>query len=254
MARGITYWIGLAGTCLGLAALALSHAGALHPVADSLAVFRPAIALALVPCLVLVRRDMALAVLGGGAAIAALGPVLWLALPAGAGPGAPDGGVTLYQKNMLWSNEAHAELAADIEASGADVVTLQEVSARGGALLERLSGSYPAQAICPTGPAGAVAVLSRRAFVAPPVCIEGQVAVLARVRRGRSGSARCTCHGPGHGPRRGRPSGWRARWRPWRDSGSSPGISTWWPGADRFGGWRRRRGPGRSGRCGAASF
>ena len=175
MTSRLPYWTGVIGAVLALAALGLSHAGALHPVADSLAVFRPVIALGLVPCLYLARRARWLAVLGTVAALVALGPAVWLARPAAA---VTDGALVLYQKNVLWSNDSIEALAEDILASGADVVTLQEVSRGNRALLEMLAGAYPGQALCERG---AVAVLSRAPLVEPPICIKGQAMVLARV-------------------------------------------------------------------------
>jgi len=178
MRHEIPYWAGVTGAVLALAALGLSHAGALHPAADSLAVFRPVIVLGLVPCLYLARRARALAMLGTVAAAVALGPAMWLARPAGA---EPTGALVLYQKNLLWSNDRLGALAEDIMASGADVVTLQEVSRGNRALLGMLADAYPGQALCESGAVGAVAVLARAPFAAPPVCIEGQAMVLAQV-------------------------------------------------------------------------
>ena len=73
--------------------------------------------------------------------------------------------VTLYQKNMLFLPRDRDALVEDIVGSGADVVTLQEVSHANLPTLDRLRDVYPHQLVCNAHSVGAVAVLSRTALV-----------------------------------------------------------------------------------------
>jgi endonuclease/exonuclease/phosphatase (EEP) superfamily protein YafD len=157
LARGIA----MSAACIGLAALAGGFAGLLHPAGDSLAVFRLPIAAAVV------AAALALALLGGrrwlaaglGAlALLAAAPAAWRYLPPGPvpGPGAAEATAgtagfrgVLYQKNLLFSLEDPTALIADIRASGADFVTLQEVTPQNRILLDTLAEDYPAQLFCP---------------------------------------------------------------------------------------------------------
>ena len=149
-----------------LAALALplvgGAAGALHPAGDSLAVFRPHLASALLAAAIPAsavgpRRLGATAVL---LAMAALAPLAWPRLsPPPAGP------FVVYQKNLSAALTDVSDLARDIEAVAPDAVVLQEVTPSNEALLARLAPSYPVQARCPSGWLGDTAVLSRHALV-----------------------------------------------------------------------------------------
>lgn len=75
--------------------------------------------------------------------------------------GTSGGTLTLYSKNIWWRNQTLPALAADIRESGADMVTLQEVSAHNRTLLTRLAVDYPHQHLCPFGGRSGVAVLSK---------------------------------------------------------------------------------------------
>ncbi|MEQ8898132.1 MAG: endonuclease/exonuclease/phosphatase family protein [Roseovarius sp.] len=152
---------------LALMALGLSFAGALHPVGDSLAVFRLAI---VVPALLLVLatglpRGWRLA--GAALCLAGAGSVLWHKLPL-AGPGP----VTVYQKNMFHRNSDIAGLAQDILAAAPDIVTLQEVSVENEALLDLLWEAYPTQHLCRYTSRSGVAVLTRLPTSGTPFCSE----------------------------------------------------------------------------------
>lgn len=133
-----------------------SFAGALHPLGDSLAVVR--LPLAVVFSLAVIWTPWRavlrwpLAALG----MAVLGQVIWMKLDQ---PEA--GGLTLYQKNMLYRNGALDDLARDIRARVPDVVTLQEVSNRNETLLAMLAEDYPYQHLCRFQSWRGVAVLSR---------------------------------------------------------------------------------------------
>ncbi len=143
------------------ATLGASYLGALHPLGDSLAVTRPVLMLLTLLSALLTlwlgwRRT------GTLAAMAALGAALHLwagFLHAPPMPAAPN--LTVYTKNILATNPDIGALAADILASSADIVLLQEVSDSNRGLLTALAATYPHQHLCRfTGWSG-IAVLSR---------------------------------------------------------------------------------------------
>ena len=168
-------------TGLGLIALALSHSGRWLALGDSLAVGRlhlllagliVAIALHVLEERVLFRLVL-LAVLLSGAQTA----WLWR----GPATGEP-GDFTLYQKNLLFLNSKHPELIADIRASFAEVVTLQEVAERNFPILEGLKDIYPHQHYCPFAGVGGVAILSQVPFVGgTPSCGDKDGLALAQI-------------------------------------------------------------------------
>ncbi|KZY47145.1 hypothetical protein A3731_07040 [Roseovarius sp. HI0049] len=152
---------------LALGAMGLSFAGALHPVGDSLAVFRLAIAL---PALLLVLatglpRGWRLA--GAALCLAGAGSVFWHKLPL-----AEPGPLSVYQKNMFHRNSDIAGLAQDILAVAPDIVTLQEVSVENEALLDLLWDAYPNQHLCRYTARSGVAVLTRLPTSGTPYCSE----------------------------------------------------------------------------------
>lgn len=160
----------------GLAAVALlaSYAGRLHPLGDSLAVFRPAFAVVLLIAAALLR----------GAAGALMLSVSLLALLPIAGqfrPG-PDfsGRMFLYQKNMRFDNSDLDALYADITDFAPAIVTLEEVSEANLPLLDMLRPDLPHQLICPAHRVGAVAILSAYPMEATD-CREGSGYASARV-------------------------------------------------------------------------
>ncbi|WP_457646509.1 endonuclease/exonuclease/phosphatase family protein [Profundibacter sp.] len=161
--------------------LGASHFGALHPLGDSLAVFRGGLAIVgAVAVLVLVlQRRLLLAVLGAGL-------VLWSAytvlMPKFAFSTALDTPYALYQKNMSFRMPDTGPLAADILQQAPDFVTLEEVDRENLALLATLKPDYPAQAFCPFMNVGGVAVASRWPKVAgSEVCLQGQGMVAMQV-------------------------------------------------------------------------
>lgn len=149
----VIIWLIAAGS---LAALLASFAGAWHPAGDSLAVFRPVWALALLFSGLFLRGPVRL--FCGAVALAVMLPILWSALQPAQGPGK---GIALYQKNLRFDLADPAPIIADIQASGAGIVFLQEVSRRNLAVPEGLKHSYPYQLICPAHSVGAVAIISR---------------------------------------------------------------------------------------------
>lgn len=170
MVRSFLKFAGLATLLVLLA----SYGGRLHPLGDSLAVFRPALAILLVLLGFAFRGIWRLSVMA--VALAALIPILWLARPVGA----PDPAITVYQKNLLFRRGDPAELIADFRASGADVILLQELSTANMAIPQALLDSYPHQLICPAHPVGAVAILSAHP-ISELTCREGSGYAMARI-------------------------------------------------------------------------
>lgn len=163
-----------AAVWLGLLLVGAGYLGALHPAGDSLAVFRPVIALALIAAgLVLGGR---LGWTGVAAGVAALLPILWMARP----QDGPQEGLVIYQKNLLISLADPAPIVADIRDSRADIVLLQEVGSRNRAVAAALQGSHPHQVICDATRVGAVAILSRLPLQRED-CIDGDGMVTAQV-------------------------------------------------------------------------
>ncbi len=156
-------WFGLISTS---AAIIAGYFGALHPLGDSLAVFRRELSVLL---LVLSVIGMAfhfgrLAQVGLALALSATLPIVW-----GMRDQPAVGDYAHYQKNLLWNNNRLDDAIADIAASDAQVVTLQELSAANMRALDALSQAYPSQNVCASSAAGRVAVLS----VWPKTDVEG---------------------------------------------------------------------------------
>jgi endonuclease/exonuclease/phosphatase (EEP) superfamily protein YafD len=170
-------WQMLVGTALilAIAVVVLSFFGNLHPFGDSLAVFR-----AYIVGLVLV---LAIAASMLGLQVAAFWSILF-AMCAGAPvllaqvwPG-PSGQVVLYQKNLRFDNYDLAGLEADMRASGAVAVTLQEVSQPNLALLTALQDRLPHQHVCPgTGVGGPAVLTSLTPIPGARICAEGLAAM-----------------------------------------------------------------------------
>ncbi len=147
-------------TGLSFAALGMSFLGALHPVGDSLAVFRAWLCImAMTLALFLpVARRWRMALVGLGAAgIATVG---WQKMPS-ASPSLGPNFTVVYQKNVFHQNTDLVALADDIRASDAHFVTLQEMSVSNDPLLDLLKEEYPYQHLCRFQSRGGTAVLSR---------------------------------------------------------------------------------------------
>lgn len=139
------------------ALVGFSFMGRLHPAGDSFAVIRyPLVALVLL-----------LALLAGRWAPARLLALVAIGLLIGRGAmmrdwaAVNDPQVTLYQKNLLFRETDRAAFLEDVRASGADLVTLQEVSRVNRPVLEALRDDYPHQLLCNGTAVGGVAILSR---------------------------------------------------------------------------------------------
>lgn len=145
-------WLPLLAIVLG------GYGGVLHPIGDSLGVFRleAAAAFFVVSGLLGLLGGGRVAAIGIVICLIAAGPILW-AMRAGV----PGTGLVLYQKNLLYSNRQQAEVVADIRAVDPDFVTLQEMTAPNTQIAEALLSDLPHQAICPFEAVGALAILSR---------------------------------------------------------------------------------------------
>ena len=151
-------WIGRRLVAVACLALGLSFAGGLHPIGDSLAVFRPFLLGSLcLACLTVWRWRLAQwmlcvsIVLGAvhvGQSVLYEGPKQWA-------------NWGIYQKNLLYVPQDRSALVADILRSGSDVVTLQEVSGANLPVLEALRAHYPHQLLCGDFSVGKIAILSR---------------------------------------------------------------------------------------------
>ena len=130
--------------------------GALHPLGDSLAVFR--VPLAVVFALAVIWTDWPRPLRWplAGLALLLLGWHAWQGLrPQEAGR------LILYQQNLRFDRAESAEWLEAVRASGAEVVTLQEVSPANLPLLDALRDLYPHQQHCPVAGFLGEAVLSR---------------------------------------------------------------------------------------------
>ncbi|MCR9156084.1 MAG: endonuclease/exonuclease/phosphatase family protein [Rhodobacteraceae bacterium] len=146
-------------------------AGAVHPLGDSLAVFRIPIAVAFAlwviwsPWPAWIRWFIAVLCL------AAMGQVV-----AQKYVSHPDGPITIYQKNLLFQNDQVEALVADIRAMRPDIITLQELTSRNAGLVRELRAEYPYQASCALVEWARVAILSRWP-VEGEICVEGDALV-----------------------------------------------------------------------------
>lgn len=156
---------------LSLLALAASHGGALHPLGDSLAVFRVPIALVCLVSVLPFWRHWRLVVPVLALVAVSLVPRISDRLKVTA---APEADIVVYQKNISFRLRDPVPLAADMIASGADVLTLQEVTTATGRLLDELAGVYPYQHRCDFSAVGDTAVASRwPAIPGRTLCAEG---------------------------------------------------------------------------------
>lgn len=174
MVRARQAMVSIVAALLGTAFFG-GFAGAVHPLGDSLAVFRLPIAVAFAlwviwfPWPAWIRWSIAVLCL------AAMGQIV-----AQKYVSHPDGPITIYQKNLLFQNDQVDALAADIRAMRPDIVTLQELTSRNAALVRDLRAEYPYQASCALVEWARVAILSRWP-VEGEICIEGDALVGVQV-------------------------------------------------------------------------
>lgn len=169
---------GCIGVCVGLGVLALlgSYLGVLHPLGDSLAVFRIWIAGLLLPfalILVVLRPRVLGLVVSAFTVIALIGatPMYGTAVHISEFS-RPQ---TIYQKNLLFALPNADAILADLAEVSPDHITLQELASNNRAqVLDALPQIY-ARHYCPFATVGGVAVLSRFEVIeGSPFCIEGR--------------------------------------------------------------------------------
>jgi endonuclease/exonuclease/phosphatase (EEP) superfamily protein YafD len=146
---------------VGIVTLIGSYLGALHPLGDSLAVFRLWIAggVALSGVLLLLVSERRTGLVALALAVFAAGPIAAMVYGP-AGP-IPPASVTVYTKNTLGGWGDNAAIVADIIGSGADIVLLQELSERRSDYGGALRASHPHQHVCRFSDWSGMAVLSR---------------------------------------------------------------------------------------------
>lgn len=154
--KRLFFGLSVLAACTLILLIGLGTFGAMHPAADSLAVFRPhmAILLALLAALTLAlsARKTAVAYL----AVAGLsGAPIVVSMFA---PAAPSQGLLLYQKNMLFLNADLPALQADIRSANPAVLTLQEVLVENRPFLTSLADVLPHQLHCPWRSVGGPAI------------------------------------------------------------------------------------------------
>lgn len=166
---------------LALTALGFSYTGAWFAPGDNLAVGRPNLIVvvtltALWLWWVRALRLAFICLLAGGISAGLLAPYY---LP----DHAANGPLTLYQKNLLHKAWPRYPLADEIIASGADIVTLQEVSPHNKRYMKRLFDTYPAQIICPFRAGFDVAILTRYPIIPGTAgCAQNDGLALMQVR------------------------------------------------------------------------
>lgn len=147
-------------TWAALAVLLASYGGGVHPIGDTLAVGRPHLILALVFAVIilLALKVKILPVFAVLCAILAGAPIAYGFLKT---PTPNEGQFTLYQKNLLFRAWPRYPLMDEIIDSGAEFVTLQEVSTHNLRFMAGLFEDYPTKLLCEFRAVGAVAVLTR---------------------------------------------------------------------------------------------
>jgi len=165
-----------------LAALALvgGYLGALHPLGDSLAVFRLWVACGLLAlCLGLaLARDRALALVATVAALSAASPVLWGMFSGGQGPDRPE--AVVYVKNLGSGRADMAEVIADVAALGADILLLQELTHASRDALQMGLPDHPHWHICQFSGWSGIAIVSRWPL-SEPLCTDHRSAAAAMI-------------------------------------------------------------------------
>lgn len=143
-----------------IAVILLGFSGSFFAPGDSAAIVRPQAGFALLLCSAILFglqarwRGMASTVI----AVFAIGTVVPGFLKKGAD--CNEDCLVLYQKNLLSKAWPRYPLADDIIQSGAQIVTLQEVSDHNLRYMANMYDHYPASVICPFRPAQNVAVLT----------------------------------------------------------------------------------------------
>lgn len=146
-------------------ALIVSFGGVIHPIGDSLAVFRPVLAL------ICAAAFLVLILMGkrwrGAIGLAFCGIAIGSTLAPSVSGSGPGPSLAIYQKNLSFRLEDTSALEADILASAADVVALQEVHPHNRHILAGLRAAYPFQHSCAFQGVGGPAILSKWPQIGP---------------------------------------------------------------------------------------
>lgn len=159
------------------------------PLADSLAHFRFHLTVLITLASVLLALSRAWQRAGLAAAVAVAGvagmaPAFPVWDAAGVDGKAPS--ITMVQLNLSFRNSAQGAVADFIRAENADIVTLQEVTAKTAKVMELLAADYPSQIRCDAWRVGGPAIMSRLPMApgAAKGCIKGQGMAWMRVMAG----------------------------------------------------------------------
>lgn len=146
--------------------------GDLHPAGDSLAVFRLPLAVVFAAAVIWSDWSAPARWIISAAPILALAHLAMLTMVTGR-----PGPVTVYSKNLQFTNGAVAALAADIRATAPDLVFLQEVGPENEGLLADLQDGWPHQVRCDFTRWASNAVASRWPVAGEGVCTPGIAAL-----------------------------------------------------------------------------
>ncbi|NOE26760.1 endonuclease/exonuclease/phosphatase family protein [Ruegeria sp. HKCCD6157] len=172
--RRIARTLTIGCTCILMILVVIGFTGQVFAVGDSIALLRPQAGVLLLLCAVILlfmrARYLALATLVfSGVAIGSIA-----ASVAAPSDDCDDSCLTLYQKNLMSKAWPRYSLADDILESGAQIVTLQEVSSHNRKYMSNLFEHYPEQAICEFRPEQNVAILTTLPIVEnSEFCLQG---------------------------------------------------------------------------------
>ncbi|WP_039018178.1 endonuclease/exonuclease/phosphatase family protein [Halocynthiibacter namhaensis] len=177
-----------------------SFAGMLHPLGDSLAVFRWHLAGAIVVvCLIAAPKQGQERWVWAAVALPAFAAFAQITWQGSWITGTSDFDYQIYQKNMSFRMGDTRSLQEDILATGADFVTLQEVDQDNRQLLKGLSETHPTQAFCDFARVGGVAVATHFPRTELPVVCDagsGMVAMQVQTHYGTLWLASIHLHWP----------------------------------------------------------
>lgn len=153
-----------------------SFLGPLHRSLDTVSIIRPVAGLL---CLigVVVARNIWFKLYLSSVSLLSFVTVLWFFIPQNHG-----GDLRIYSKNLWFANSQITSVVRDIEASGVDVVMLQEVSTRNMVILSMLKGDFPYQHLCPFSNWSGIALASRHPFDGDPICSQWRALAAAPIR------------------------------------------------------------------------
>lgn len=147
----------------------------LHRSSTSIALLRPATGLLCLLGVLVGSRRFRLTF--GAIGLAALGTVIAPLLP-----GATDGELRVYSKNLFHNNTEIEPIVSDILAANVDLVMLQELVDENAHILARLEATFPHQHVCRYSGRIRIAVLSRHPMTAKRLCSGNRSTAGAQVK------------------------------------------------------------------------